>query len=150
MPSNHRPINGPVDLTAEPENNVDSHSARRVLNVLILEDEWLNADLIGMLIEDCGCHVVGVAKNIAAATEIAAQHSLDLALVDVQLGQGADGITFAETLQSKYRLMIVFMTGAADSTTLRRIAAFNPFATILKPFTAQQLQEVLDRASKAA
>lgn len=116
------------------------------LRVLIIEDEWLNADLIGMLAEDCGCEVAGVAHNIAAAATLAATTSVDLALVDVQLGTSMDGITFATTLRQTYGMRIAFMTGVGDGPTLERIEAFHPFAVIHKPFTSEQLQEVFERA----
>ncbi len=117
------------------------------LKVLIVEDEWLNADLIGMLAEDCGCIVTGVANTIESALLLVEAEPADMALVDVQLGTGVDGIAFAATLRDRHGMRIVFMTGAGDHETMQRIAAFNPFAAILKPFTAQQLQDVLDRAA---
>lgn len=122
-------------------------SNTHALRVLIVEDEWLNADLIGMLAEDCGCHVAGVAHNVVAAAALAEMARPNLALVDVQLGDGVDGITFAETLRNSYGMRIAFMTGAGDAATIERIAAFNPLAVILKPFSVQQLQDVLDRAA---
>lgn len=118
-----------------------------LLRLLIVEDEWLNADLIGMLAEDIGCEVAGVARNIAAATALAATTNANFALVDVQLGGGIDGITFAATLRDTYGMQIAFMTGGAGVDTMNRIKAFKPFAVILKPFSAQQLQEVLERAA---
>ncbi len=117
------------------------------LSVLIIEDEWLNADLIGMLAQDCGCQVAGVAHSVAAATSLAESTGANLALVDIQLGGGVDGITFAATLRATYGMRIAFMTGAGDAETIKRIEAFAPLAVILKPFNAQQLQDVLDLAA---
>lgn len=119
------------------------------LRVLVVEDEWLNADLIGMLAEDCGCIVEGVAQDIETASIIAARGHLDLALVDIQLGAD-DGIAFAQTLRDRHGTRIVFMTGAGDAETHDRITRFKPFGAMFKPFNVQQLQDMLDRAAAAA
>lgn len=115
------------------------------LRLLIVEDEWLNADLIGMLAEDIGCEVAGVARNVAVATTLAETSNANFALVDVQLGDGIDGITLAGILRATYGMQIAFMTGSRDIETMDRIKAFKPFAVILKPFNSQQLQEIFDR-----
>ena len=131
---------------AEPDNGC-TRQASSQLKTLVLDDEWLNADLIAMMAEDCGSKIIGVANTVIAAAIFADAQSPQLALIDVQLGQGADGITYAESLRKRHGTLIAIMTGAGDIATLRRIERFRPFATILKPFTVQQLQDVVDRAS---
>jgi hypothetical protein len=56
-----------TDASARP--NSDRCALRapgRLLKVLTLEDEWLNADIIAMIVEDYGITAVGISNTIAA------------------------------------------------------------------------------------
>jgi CheY-like chemotaxis protein len=94
-----------------------ARQANRPLRTLVLDDEWLNADLIAMMAEDCGSEIVGVANTATAAAIFADAQSPELALIDVQLGQGADGIIYAESLRKRHGTLIAIMTGAGDIAT---------------------------------
>lgn len=56
-------------------------------NVLVVEDEWLIALDITMLIEDEGHVVIGPAKSVARAVDLIEDNAIDIAFLDITLGE---------------------------------------------------------------
>lgn len=81
---------------------------------LILDDDRLLASLISSMLEDHGfvCHV---AHDISEARKVLRRHELDVALLDVHLGDGPSGVQFSLALQkSQPGVGIVFLTKTPD------------------------------------
>lgn len=80
------------------------------LRLLIVEDETM----VAMLIEDAlvlhGHHVVGVADTRARAIEIAEQDRPDLALCDINLADGDNGLDVAAALGAR-GISSLFLSG---------------------------------------
>lgn len=55
-------------------------------NILVVEDEWLIALDITMLIEEQGHTVIGPARNVAEATALIEANPIDAAFLDIWLG----------------------------------------------------------------
>ena len=55
------------------------------LRILVVEDNFLEADLIQKTLQDAGCTVVGPTGRVAEALSLAAEDSLDGALLDIDL-----------------------------------------------------------------
>lgn len=85
-------------------------SARRPLNILIVEDEALLAMELESLIEDSGHSVAGWAPSAESAIELIDKLDADLAFVDVQLQNGSSGIDVARHIRKHNLLMVVFLT----------------------------------------
>lgn len=58
------------------------------LKVLVVEDEWLAADTLCVLLEEEGANIVGPCSRAAEALERVRSETLDFALVDMQLADG--------------------------------------------------------------
>ncbi|MBB3312249.1 DNA-binding NarL/FixJ family response regulator [Rhizobium sp. BK196] len=76
--------------------------------VLIVEDEPLIALDLEMTIEDMGVHVAGLAADREAALRLAPL--ADIALVDVNLSDGATGPEIGRKLAEEHGISVVFMT----------------------------------------
>lgn len=79
------------------------------LRVLIAEDSWLTADLLSVQLEEEGARVVGPASTCAGALELIGQQVIDVALVDMELGDA-----FADDLiddLNRRAIPYVVMTG---------------------------------------
>jgi len=111
--------------------------------VLIVDDEVLIADYVQMVVEDEGLDVVGVVGSAAEALAVAAERGPSLALVDVNLGEGGDGIELAGRLRAQWGMRVVFLTGSADPATLERIGAVDALGFLQKPFVAAELSRLL-------
>ncbi len=109
------------------------------LSVLIVEDEALVATGIEMDLEDAGVEVVGWATHRAEALSLAAERRPTLALVDIQLRAGEDGVALAAELHAEHGVEIVFLTAQTDPATRDRAQAVPHRAYLRKPYNAEHL-----------
>lgn len=79
------------------------------MNILVVEDNYLVAEMLRMAVEDAGFTVIGPAKNIEDSTRLASGTRLDGALLDVQLG-GTQSFPIARLLKS-HGVPFIFVTG---------------------------------------
>ncbi len=106
--------------------------------VLIIEDEALIAANLEMVLEEAGCEVVGWATDAREAEEIARQHRPQVAVVDIQLRNGDDGIELASELQ-KAGVEVIFVTAQSDPATIARARAVPHRAYVAKPYKAETI-----------
>ena len=79
------------------------------MKVLVVEDEPIIAFDLENLVLDNGFEIAGLARTQAEALALAPR--ADIALVDVQLADGATGPAIARTLIDDYGIEVIFMTG---------------------------------------
>ncbi len=106
------------------------------MSVLIVEDEALVALMMEEILTGAGFPVCGLADTPALALALAREHAPDLAVVDVRLAGGGDGIALAETLAAESPIGILFATGNPGEVRARARAGQGCLA---KPFEASWL-----------
>ena len=114
--------------------------------VLVVEDEAIVALDLQAQLEARGHTVVGVAASAAEAMELARRTRPELALVDIRLRGGEDGIELAEALVREHGTAVVFVTAYRDAATLQRSLAARPHGFVTKPFDANALHTAVDFA----
>jgi DNA-binding response OmpR family regulator len=82
--------------------------------ILIVEDDFLIADATRRVLEGAGHEVVGEAPTAARARMLAASGHLDLAIVDMKLADGVDGLTLGAELAERHGCRILIATAYAD------------------------------------
>jgi PAS domain S-box-containing protein len=107
--------------------------------VLIVEDEAIVAEDLSHKVKALGYDVVGVFPTGDQAVHAAQHSTIDLVLLDIQLGGQSSGIETAKMLQQVCDSAIVFTTAHSDPETLRKANATAPFGYILKPFGDRDL-----------
>ena len=125
-------------------NSEACNSEKKNNTVLIVEDEALIAADLEMLLEDNGYEVVSWATNIAEAVRAAEFSRPAIAIVDIQLRGGDDGIALAEDLHRRYATDIIFVTAQADPSTVARARQVPHRAYINKPYSEKILLEALE------
>ena len=115
------------------------------LRVLVVEDEFLVALDIELMLSQCGCAVVGPIGDLATALRMAQEGGCDLALLDVNIG-GQPVTEVAEALQAQ-AVPIVFCTGYQAGDLPERFAGA---PTLRKPFQAVDVVAALQRAAASA
>ncbi len=116
------------------------------VRILIVEDEPLIAEDLRGHLDELGYEVCGVCDNaLDAMAEIAAQKP-DLLLLDINLGDGADGVELAQKVNAKYRVPFIFVTSHSDKATLQRVKAVRPAGFIIKPFDENELRAQVEIA----
>ncbi len=117
--------------------------ARRVL---IVEDESIVQLHLRMVMEELGYAVSGVASTGNEAISSAASSQPDLALIDVRLPGGRDGIETARELRRHHDLAIVFLTACGDDETVARAMQIGANGYVVKPFSKPQLRATVTTA----
>ena len=111
-------------------------------NILIVEDEFLIAIEMEEVLHDLGHASAGIADNRAAALALA-NENVDVALVDVNLVDGATGPEIGAQLADEYGIDVIFIT--ANPAQLGR-GVRGTLGAVEKPVDLHELAEVLDYA----
>jgi DNA-binding response OmpR family regulator len=120
--------------------------------ILVVEDDPTIALGLGMLLEQWGYALAGVATTGERALVLAADGAPDLVLMDVGLDGRMDGIETAAALRFQHTMPILFLTAQSDPTTSERLAACDADGVLVKPVAPTRLRRVMDRllAARAA
>ena len=117
----------------------------RAARILIVQDEFLAAERLRLLLEKAGYVVVGIASRTAGAAQLAAQHGPDLAIVDMMLEIDLDGIHTATALAQAYKVGILITTGFPDSVIQAEGVPDLACAIVKKPYSDEDLLEAVAR-----
>lgn len=125
---------------------LDSQQPNERLRVMIADDVMAtrrSTRLMMTLIPEV--EVVAIAHNGRQAIEMAQTHNPDIALMDVQMPE-MDGLTaIKEMMQIRPNLACVVISAEHDRETLRRAMIAGARDYLLKPFTSEQIIEVMHR-----
>jgi CheY-like chemotaxis protein len=114
--------------------------------IMIVEDEALVAEMIAFSLEDGGYEVAAICDSVAGAIIEAERLRPDLALMDINLGRGGDGVEAAAAIGSRYAVPVLFITAQTDAETRSRAVATGPVGFLPKPFTASGLLDAVSSA----
>ncbi len=114
--------------------------------ILIVEDEGIIAQDIRASLQELGYDVCSAVATGADAVRKAETERPDLALVDVVLQGGMDGIEAAHIIHSRFNIPIVYLTAYADEKMLERAKITEPFGYLIKPFRDRELHSTIDMA----
>lgn len=112
--------------------------------VLVVEDNPVLAMELEGVVSSLGHEVCGTAANPRVALALAAQKPPTLALLDVRLGEGGDGIDLARELRRRGVLRTIFIT--AFDQELERRCATHLGQVIAKPYSTEAIRGAISRA----
>jgi DNA-binding response OmpR family regulator len=102
--------------------------------ILVVEDDFILSIMMQDALSNAGFDVVGIARNAEQANVLASQQLPNLAVMDIRLANGDDGIDTAITLLQRFDLRCIFVTAQSDSETRTRANAAHPLGWLAKPF----------------
>lgn len=112
--------------------------------ILVVEDDYLNRRLTKKVLTENN-YTVLEAKNATIAMETLSKVSIDLAILDINLGEGQmDGIELSQQIDQLFQLPIIFLS-AYDKKhfqDLEKSLALKPFLT--KPFKNSELLDTVE------
>ncbi|MBD8689495.1 response regulator [Rhizobium skierniewicense] len=111
------------------------------LRIMIVEDEMLLAlDLEDMLL-DAGYDVVGQASHMQQAIALADQHggNVDVAIMDVNLARGTNGVETAAALRERWNIPSLFVSGNLDERTREAALPLQPLGFVGKPYSEREV-----------
>ena len=114
--------------------------------VLIIEDERIIAWDIKNQLESLGYTITG---NFATSEEALLQISKnlpDLVLMDIGLKGDLNGLEAAALIRDQFGIPVVFLTGFADSETIKKVINTRAGGLITKPFQNNDLYQTINYA----
>lgn len=116
---------------------------KREFKILLVEDELLVAEDIAEILAP-NEYVIFFAKNFNEAKNVLEQHKPDLAICDINLGNGPTGIDFAKLVKEAYAYVeVVYLTAFNQIKTIEQAQQTNPYSYIVKPYTEEQIKVVV-------
>jgi DNA-binding NtrC family response regulator len=114
--------------------------------VLIVEDQWIEANDLQMILENAGFQVTGIAKSVAQALELLKGEKPDMVLLDIFLKGELTGIDLAKILAAE-RIPFIYLTANSDQHTLEAAKATQPYGFLVKPYRERDILVALDIAN---
>jgi two-component system response regulator LytT len=115
------------------------------LNILIIEDELLIAEMLKEMLLELEHRVVAVAKNYDSALELLENHKeINFAILDINLSETKTGIDIAKKINQEYKIPFVFLTSYSDKQTIKEAIAVKPESYLIKPFSKIDLYVTLE------
>lgn len=115
-------------------------------NILIVEDEFINAHLIEQTVITLGHNVVAVSTNAQDAYDIVQNHCIDLIFMDINLEGPIDGIACAKELMKYKNIPIIYTTAYSDTKTIHEASQTNIYGYLIKPFDDRDIEAALNVA----
>jgi len=110
-------------------------TSRAGKTLMIVEDEMLVATTLKCELEDAGYNVLNLTDRIAEALEVAKESQPDLALVNIHLVGGDDGIELAQQLKA-LGIPVLLISGQVSRARSARTVAI---ASLPKPYDAADM-----------
>ena len=118
-------------------------------SILIVDDDKTTISVIKLYLENFGYKVIDTATSGREAIEKAKKLNPDIALMDIKLGEGLDGIDAAEIIHRHFGITIVFITAYPDDLNIQRAKEINPAGFINKPVRDTDLKTTIELAVAA-
>ena len=116
--------------------------------ILILEDEIIVALDLQELLDQAG-FITAVTHTYSAGIEALKKFKPHLAICDINLGTGANGIEFAKDAKLNMpQLEVVFVTAFSDQKMVESAELTSPFNYIVKPWNEAQIKVTVNMAFK--
>ena len=108
------------------------------LRVLVAEDEWIDADVLCVILAEEGATVLGPCSTASKAIDLLANQKVDLALVDMSLAD-----TFADDLVTEISARSVPYAIITGYRALPTNADADAIGVLRKPFTSKALIDLI-------
>lgn len=118
---------------------------RKILSVLIVEDDPSFGLELEMLVEEIGCKVVGLVDNAAAALELIFSRDIDLVLMDVDIKGELNGLAIGRKIRH-LNIPVLFITGMSTKEHYEEALMSNFVGYLVKPVNKYTLRTTVDLA----
>ena len=118
-----------------------------MIEILIVEDEFIVADDLSAILETSGYRVSGMADSGEDGIHLATKLRPDIVLMDIFLKGKLTGIEAAEHIEQKLKIPVVFLTGQTTVGKLRSRER-DPCGFVMKPFNVDDLIACLENVVK--
>jgi PAS domain S-box-containing protein len=115
--------------------------------ILVVDDEIIIATQIKHYLTEIGHEVVGIANSSYKSVDMAGYLMPDIIFMDIVMSGDPDGgINAAKTINTKYGIPIIFLTGYADSVYIDKAKEAEPYGYLIKPFQETEVRTIIEIA----
>ncbi|MBA4057624.1 MAG: sigma-54-dependent Fis family transcriptional regulator, partial [Marivirga sp.] len=113
--------------------------------ILIVEDQFVEANNLQLILERAGYDVCGIARSVPVALKLVEQEHPFLVLLDIFLQGPLTGIDLARSLREK-NVAFVYLSANSNAETLEAAKATYPYGFLVKPFREKDVLVTLEIA----
>jgi DNA-binding NtrC family response regulator len=113
--------------------------------ILIVEDQFVEANYLRSMLERAGYKVCGIARSVQKAKEIIGQERPGLVLLDIFLSGKLTGIDLARYLREE-DIAFIYLSANSNEEVLTAAKATQPYGFLVKPFREKELLIALEIA----
>lgn len=114
--------------------------------VLLVDDEVAVILQLEERLTKMGYDVAGSAHSGTEAVRMAREKNPDVVLMDIVMPGKQDGIDAAEIIRSELDIPVLFLTGYAEETFVKRAKITEPFGYIVKPYHENEIAAAIEVA----
>ena len=111
--------------------------------VLIVEDEYVIANDLRLLLLEAGYEVLGLADSVAEARQLLARQPPDVVLLDIYLKGSETGLDLAATLEEA-AIPFIYLSANDSPSVLEAVKATQPSGYVVKPFREKDVLTALE------
>ena len=115
-------------------------------NILIVEDESIEAMSFEQSLKSSGYDVVGIASAGEDALKKAADLEPDLILMDIVLKGDMDGIEVAAQIKEVFDIPVIYLTAHPEESVVNRAKLTSPYGYLIKPVNKTDLKNTIELA----
>lgn len=113
--------------------------------ILIVEDQFIEAKSLNVILTNAGYSTCSIARSVAAALSIIEKEKPDLVLVDIFLQGEQTGIDLGAILNEK-NMAFIYLSANSNRQILEAAKSTKPYGFMVKPFRAKDVLIMLDVA----
>lgn len=113
--------------------------------ILIVEDEFIVAHDLQMILLRAGYQVVGIADSVKQAQKILEESQVDLVLLDIYLKGKLTGIDLAHILMQK-QIAFIYISANSNEKIMEAAKSTLPYGFIIKPYRDRDVLLSIDIA----
>ncbi len=113
--------------------------------ILIVEDQFIEANNLKMILENAGYEVCGIAASVADALRLLEDNKVHMVMLDIHLRGPLTGIDLAEKLIRK-NIAFVYLSANSNRQTLDAAKVTRPYGFLVKPFRERDVLIMLEVA----
>ncbi len=113
--------------------------------LLIVEDQFIEANNLKIILEKAGYSVCGMARSVPDALAAIEIEKPDMVLLDIFLDGPQTGIDLAGILYGK-NIAFIYLSANSNKQTLNAAKATSPYGFLVKPFRKKDVLVMLDIA----
>ena len=117
-------------------------------NILVVEDEGVNAAYLEIVLGHHGYSVAGIVRTGEEALELAMRNHVDLLLMDIRLAGEVNGITAAERIIRTSGIPVIFVSAYATAEMIAQAMATGAHDFVVKPYKMNRILHAIAKALK--